>query len=236
MNNILFIVEGEVDEVNILGSNTKGLLSLVDVNANIVAIANPIYELYDFLHDDQYEDIVSYLKMKKKIQIDRAKGAFSAIYLVFDFEHHYKKYSDDKIKDMLQYFSDETENGKLYISYPMIEAFYHIKSIPDLDYINRIVPLELIADSGKQYKILVSNESCLKKHKISKEQYMEIIKNNYLKAIKITKSDSNDINYMKILQYEINCVNESQYIDVLSTLPLFITDNYFDIIKDDILN
>ena len=41
---------------------------------------------------------------------------------------------------------------------------------------------------------------------------------------------------MKILQYEINCVNESQYIDVLSTLPLFITDNYFDIIKDDILN
>ena len=39
MNNILFIVEGEVDEVNLLGNETRGLLSLVKVTANIVAVA-----------------------------------------------------------------------------------------------------------------------------------------------------------------------------------------------------
>ncbi len=233
MNNILFIVEGEVDEVNILGNNTKGLLSLVDVNANVVSVANPIYELYDFLHKDEYEDIVSYLKYKKKIEIDRTKGAFSAIYLVFDFEHHYKKYSDEKICEMLKFFNDETENGKLYISYPMIEALYHLKSIPDNDYINRKVDLRLIENSGKEYKILVNNESCLKKFNITKHQYIEIIKNNYNKAIKITKPIDDQIDYLKLLEYEISCANEKQFIDVLSTLPLFITDNYMDLISDE---
>ena len=230
MNNILFIVEGEVDEVNILGNDTKGLLSLIGVNANVVAVANPIYELYDFLHNDEYEDIVSYLKFKKKIQIERAKGAFSAIYLVFDFEHHYKKYSDEKIIEMLKFFNNETENGKLYISYPMIEAFYHINSIPDPEYINRTVDIDLIANSGREYKALVSRESCLKKNNIKKEQYIEIIKENYNKAIKITGLNNGEIDYLSILLYEINCVNERKYIDVFSTLPLFITDNYFEMI------
>ena len=154
MNNILFIVEGEKDEVRILGNDTRGLLSLIGVNANIVSVANPVYELYDFLHNDEYDDIVSYLKMNKKIEIDRTKGAFSSIYLVFDFEHHYQKYSDDKIKDMLKYFDNETENGKLYINYPMVEAFYHIKSIPDKGYVDRKVNLDIFKNSGKQYKNL----------------------------------------------------------------------------------
>ena len=234
MNNILFIVEGEVDEVNILGNNTRGLLSLVGVNANVVAVANPIYELYDFLNNDEYEDIVSYLRFKKKIQIDRAKGAFSAIYLVFDFEHHYKKYSDDKIIEMLKFFNNETENGQLYISYPMVEAFYHINSIPDLEYINRTVDIDLIKNSGKEYKALVSRASCLKKNNIKKEQYIEIIKANYNKAIKIMSTETGVIDYLKILLYEINCVNKMKYIDVLSTLPLFITDNYMDLISDEL--
>ena len=225
MNNILFIVEGEKDEVRILGNDTRGLLSLIGVNANIVSVANPIYELYDFLHNDEYDDIVSYLKMNKKIEIDRTKGAFSSIYLVFDFEHHYQKYSDDKIKDMLKYFDNETENGKLYINYPMVEAFYHIKSIPDKDYVDRKVNLDILKNSGKQYKKLVNEETCIRKSNIKNDEYAEIVKNNYIKAKNIC---CNDIDYLKILNYEINCANEHNYIDVLSTLPLFLTDYYYD--------
>ena len=233
MNNILFIVEGEKDEVRILGNDTRGLLSLIGVNANIVSVANPIYELYDFLHNDEYDDIVSYLKMNKKIKIDRVKGAFSAIYLVFDFEHHYQKYSDDKIKDMLKYFDNETENGKLYINYPMVEAFYHIKSIPDKDYVNRKVNLDILKNSGKRYKKLVNEETCIRKSNIKSDEYVEIVKNNYIKAKKIC---NNCIDYLNILNYEINCVNVHNYIDVLSTLPLFLTDYYYNKVEEIISN
>lgn len=35
---------------------------------------------------------------------------------------------------MLDFFSDETENGKLYINYPMIESLKYTKEIPDANY------------------------------------------------------------------------------------------------------
>ena len=36
---------------------------------------------------------------------------------------------DSKIKEMLQFFDNETENGMLYISYPMVEAIRHYKDM-----------------------------------------------------------------------------------------------------------
>ena len=32
------------------------------------------------------------------------------------------------------FFDNETEHGKLYINYPMIESFKHFKKIPDKDF------------------------------------------------------------------------------------------------------
>lgn len=61
----------------------------------------------------------------------------------------------------------------------MIEAFYHINSIPDLEYVNRTVDIDLIKNSEREYKTLVSREQCLKKNSIKKDQYIEIIKENY---------------------------------------------------------
>lgn len=182
---ILFIVEGQVEEVKILGDNCKGLLSVAGIDAEVVSVGNPIYEIYDFLKNDAYEDIVSYLRSNKKINIERAKTAFSSIYLIFDFEHHYHKYSDDKIEELLNFFNNETENGKLYINYPMVESFYHLKSIPDNEYINRKVPVSLIQQSGKAYKKLVKEETCFKHtSSINSEQYKAIIEHNYKKYVK----------------------------------------------------
>ena len=35
---------------------------------------------------------------------------------------------------MLDFFDDETENGKLYINYPMVELLKYTKEMPDADY------------------------------------------------------------------------------------------------------
>lgn len=224
--NILFIVEGEKDEVQILGRHAKGMLGCFGIKAEIVSINNPIYEIYDFLLQDNNYDIVSYLKSEKKIKIGRSKTAFSSIYLIFDLEHHYHKYSDDKIIKMQKYFSNETENGKLYINYPMIESFYYIKSIPDLDYFDRYIDIALIDKNGEKYKKLVNSESCIVKNKMTKEVYIEIIKRNLEKSKYILKIDNNNIDYEKILEYELNMINKEKKVSVLSTLPLFIFDEY----------
>lgn len=63
-----------------------------------------------------------------------ANGDFSEIYLIFDFDCQAPQYDDEKLQIMLDFFDNETEHGKLYINYPMIESFKHFKSIPDLDF------------------------------------------------------------------------------------------------------
>lgn len=62
---ILLIVEGKVDEPRILGNESHGLLSLIGANYEIVPFANPIYELYEAYKNNEYDDLVSYLRLKK---------------------------------------------------------------------------------------------------------------------------------------------------------------------------
>ena len=199
---ILLIVEGEKEEPRILGSNSHGLLSLIGSDYDIVTFSNPIYELYDAYKKGDYDDIVSYLRVEKGLEIDKnilSKNAFSSIYLVFDFEPHYHKYEDSKIKDILNVFNNETELGKLYINYPMVESFYYLKNIPDLEYLGRKISLNNF--NGKDYKKLVNNETILKKNKLSNKQLCYIIWINYNKVRKII--NSKEINHELILDEQL---------------------------------
>ena len=236
---ILLIVEGEKEEPRILGSNSHGLLSLIGSNYDIVTFSNPIYELYDAYKKGDYDDIVSYLRVEKGLEIDKnilSKNAFSSIYLVFDFEPHYHKYKDSKIKDILNVFNNETELGKLYINYPMVESFYYLKNIPDLEYLGRKISLNNF--NGKDYKKLVNNETILKKNKLSNKQLCYIIWINYNKVRKII--NSKEINHELILDEQLKLKKSTNELYILSTLPLLILDYNYDkkikIIKEKIKN
>ena len=58
-------------------------------------------------------------------------------------------------------FADLTDMGKLYLNYPMIESYLHLKSIPDEEYINRKIPVSL--QPGDKYKGVVKSESVIEK-------------------------------------------------------------------------
>lgn len=62
---------------------------------------------------------------------------FSQIFLFFDYDFQ-NRLGTQKVNgildEMLDFFSDETENGKLYINYPMIESLKYTKEIPDANY------------------------------------------------------------------------------------------------------
>ena len=226
---ILLIVEGEDTEVKILGSESHGLLSLIGTKCEIIPFKNPIYELYDAYKKGEYDDLVSYLRHEKGLKVDDnvlSKNAFSAIYLIFDFEPHYQKYSDEKIKELLNLFNNETELGKLYINYPMVESYYYLKSLPDIEYNNRII--NLLNFNGKKYKKEVNLNACIKKNKISPKQLCYIIMHNYNKAKFICNSDDIEINHEKVLDIQLNKKKKDNELYVLSMFPLLVIDYNFE--------
>ena len=80
--------------------------------------------------DDFNTDVIEVLRESndeiKKQLIGLSRDDFSEVYLFFDYDAHQtnlgKTVKEDVIHQMLESFDNETENGKLYISYPMVEA------------------------------------------------------------------------------------------------------------------
>lgn len=60
------------------------------------------------------------------------------IFLFFDYDFQESRLTLEEnnrhIGEMLEYFNDETENGKLYINYPMVESVFYTKQLSDKDY------------------------------------------------------------------------------------------------------
>ncbi len=221
---ILLVVEGKIEEPRFLGSLGKqsfGLMSLVDADYEVVSVGGSIYELYEAYKKGDYDDIVAYLRANNRINIEPgvlSKNAFAAVYLIFDFDPHYQKYSDEAIKEMLDLFDDETDLGKLYISYPMIESVYDLEELNDSNYEHLTVDLDHF--NGDDYKQSVYQKTCIKKNKLTARELSYIVAQNYNKAKKL----SQNIDYEEILAVQIDYKNKENKIYVLSTFPLMIID------------
>jgi hypothetical protein len=92
---------------------------------NIYLLYEDIKKEYDADWVERDEDIdLPYVISKKQHPEElRYKDDFTNIILVFDYERHDSKFSENKILEMQQYFSDAADMGKLYINYPMIELY-----------------------------------------------------------------------------------------------------------------
>ncbi len=226
ISKILLVVEGRVEEQRFLGTLGKqsfGLLSLVDSDYAVVPFEGPIYELYEAYKNGEYDDLVAYLCYEKGLTLEEGetvKTAFAAVYLIFDFDPNYQKYSDATIRDMLEIFCDETELGKLYISYPMVEAMYHLKSLPDPTFMSLEIPVEECF--SKPYKKMVYDMTCIKKNKLSSKELCYILMHNYNKIKYLT--GNKEIDYRSLLEYEIGSKNTKGMISVVSTFPLMVMD------------
>jgi len=93
-----------------------------------------IYQLYKSLKEENYSfDLVELLKERSQENAELLRNynrhSFAYIYLFFDYDAHSTLADDEKIAEMLKFFDNETENGLLYISYPMVEAIRHYKDM-----------------------------------------------------------------------------------------------------------
>lgn len=264
--NILFVFEGERTEGLIVKSLERHVLN--DKVIIKCAFAADIYQLYTEIEADDDLDIFNLIKEKNNVKLeDYDRSDFAEIYLFFDYDAHATLAShidtlgdiiydgDDKIRKMLTFFDNETEKGKLYISYPMVEAIRHIPNYEDFQYLyvkckgkncpykNDCEEKEL-CEKEPHYKNKVSSESIPTLCNINgyspeiwrKLIYTHLCKMNYIvndMYIFPEKIESQlDIFENQFIKYiEFKC----PVVAVLSAFPIFIYDYYGNVKTKNIL-
>lgn len=139
----LFIVEGEDREKTVVNSLMSSLGELSDLNIHIISVSANIHMLYQKVKENDFflNIIDAIYGLETTTDEDRRilteEGPFAYKYLVFDLDlQHYDLTKKENIQrglaeaeEMLLYFQNETDEsgGKLYINYPMIEAYRDCK-------------------------------------------------------------------------------------------------------------
>lgn len=85
----------------------------------------------------------------------------SQIFLFFDYDCQNKAFNGDysleennrRIRNLLDFFNDETTAGKLYINYPMIESIRYTKKLPDIHFYTYTVSISECPDSIFKEKV-----------------------------------------------------------------------------------
>ena len=111
-------------------------------NSNIYSLYAKLQE-HDTLHGMLEVNTVSVFKeilLEKDDETlkDIREDEVSEIYLFFDYDFQENartlEENNKRLSELLDYFTDETGTGKLYINYPMVESLRYTKQLPDNDY------------------------------------------------------------------------------------------------------
>lgn len=109
-----------------------------------------VYALYNEIKEDSDLDVFTLLKSRIRELQKFDRNTFSEIYLFFDYDAHASNASNTKLEVLFSTFDNETENGKLYVSYPMLESLKHYTTLQDFK--------TKIAKCNEQYKKQVNRE------------------------------------------------------------------------------
>ncbi len=157
---ILFIVEGQRSEPRFLNKMHELLLGTKLENIHVLgrSIHQLLREIVVNGHIDDDLDIVSLLREDaNEDELVILSHDFSDVYLVFDMDPQDTVYDDLRLREAIRYFDNSTENGKLYLNYPMVESYRHLREPYDEGYLDRKVSMDEIRCG---YKQLVDREAC----------------------------------------------------------------------------
>ena len=151
---ILFVFEGKEREINIFNA-----LKQLFFNSDEVIVEFTYNTGFHTLYKELKENGMSLFRVLQEASKKRENDTlgtyteddFSEVFLVFDYDFHNKHIPleqwNDNLREMLVYFNDETDNGKMYVNYPMVESIRYTKQLPDKDY----------------YKYTIKRDDCPKK-------------------------------------------------------------------------
>jgi hypothetical protein len=228
-NNILFIFEGPKTENSITNNLTKFF-----VNENTVitcAYCTTVYKMYTEISEDEYLDtfnLVKDIEANKETLKDYKRSDFAQIYMFFDYDGHATNACDKKLNDLLEFFNEETEKGKLYISYPMVEALKHIENF------DTFKDLKVACGDFENYKKIVS-DNCIESFKhfhLYDLNAWKMIIDTHLKKMNKVVNNSYEfpdeiIDQLTIFNKQIEKhINIDKTVAVLSSFPIFLHDYY----------
>lgn len=244
----LFIFEGQSAEVKIVQTLENNFFGK---NIGIKCVFDAeIYQLYKKMKDEDFPlDLINLLKErseKNKQELkDYNRDSFESVYLFFDYDAHSSMADDEKLKKMLSFFDNETENGMLYISYPMVEAIRHFDTEENFkDYI--------VKCKGRNCELL---EKCEHKDSCLQEpHYKTFVGNNFPKMsnmnkftfdlwVQLIRTHLKKMNYIVHNDYSLPSERSEQLtifenqltkyikqncpqVAVLSAFPFFVLDYY----------
>lgn len=243
---ILLIVEGEADEVKFLKRlfkicSKKTYYKIYTYKTTIHILAQEIFNNYNDFDDGDIDIkliLASLEKNKQKKELFYEN--YTDVFMIFDFDPHHDYPHFDTIKRMIKYFDDSTNQGKLFLNYPMMQSYKHFDKLPcpEFEFLN--VSLKEI----KEYKKVVgeiSNFTDLDKYDYI--TYYSIAVHQIKKANKIINGKYEmplETEYMsfdlcKIYDFELQEFVEKQKVWVLNTcifsLVDFAPNKFFDFIS-----
>lgn len=128
---IAIIYEGEKAERQLVANLNQCFFSkFTQLKPIVFPAGENIYMLWQQLKKDEFQtDVIEVLReynsTAKKSLEGYSRDDFMEIYLFFDYDGHTNNIKGsiaDAMEEMLDTFSDETDLGKLYINYPMVES------------------------------------------------------------------------------------------------------------------
>lgn len=163
---ILFIFEGKDDKTYF--ESIKRLFFPEKSETFVCTYNSNIYSLYNKLkdHDALHEMLeVNTVSVFKEILLERGdetlkdirEDEVSEIYLFFDYDFQENartlEENNKRLSELLEYFTDETASGKLYINYPMVESLRYTKELPDNDYWKYIVTRQKCQEENFKHQV-----------------------------------------------------------------------------------
>ncbi len=227
---VLIVVEGPGIDVSLM-TRLFDVYAL-NLDREIVSYNTHIHSLYNVMFKNQDPEDLDLLQILKSREKDQSRKKlfdekYTDILLIFDMDPHDDQYSHDNIQEMVAYFTESTDTGKLYLNYPMVEAFYLMKDIPDHDYNSYVATLDELKD--KSFKSRVNSENRngdYRKFGATKEECSSVIKQNIEKACKIVGIEHNikNIPQATVLKAQIKNLKDNEEVFVLSTCGSFISE------------
>lgn len=231
----LFIVEGEIAEPALIKKifdtflPANAAFDFYSYKTNLHTLAEHLESYYpDF---DDYVDVLAVLRELE--QNDERKAILSRkytdIFYIFDFEPQNHTLHFGTISKLFDHLNDSADQGKLFINYPMLESYKHLRQMPDHAFKDRTVSLK----DCLSYKQLIDKESAYQDLRALNYQTLTSMIVHHLRKANHILSDSYDLpekdafldwNYQMIFEYERALAGQEQLVSVLNTCMFIIVD------------
>ena len=212
---VLFIVEGHNDEPDLIKQLYSECFSGKNDTYDFYVFDTNIHQLAPLLIvDGNVDEDLDLLLVLKSETDDPQKRAllsqkYSDVYLIFDFDPQQRDADLQMIHILLSHFTDSTNMGKLFINYPMMQSYKHLKALPDVGFVGRCVDHADVL----HYKDLVDSQALPELKQTKKytfEIFISLTYHHLMQARYILSSTKTDVTTIDDLSIDYPKVFDNQ--------------------------